>query len=119
MIKEEEAIEQLKLMKVFIGYDAESPLVKKMQSALDMGIKALEQTIWIPVSERSPKKNGNYLVTVEANDETASIKYQTVDHFGPKWLHDEKTRKVIAWRPLSETYAESEVKENGRSRISD
>lgn len=38
-----EAIEQLKLMKVFIGYDAENPLVKKMQSALDMGIKALEQ----------------------------------------------------------------------------
>lgn len=39
----EEAREQLELMKVFIGYDAENPLVKKMQSALDLAIKALEQ----------------------------------------------------------------------------
>lgn len=38
------AIDQLKHMKVFIGYDAESPIVKEMQSALDMAIKALEQT---------------------------------------------------------------------------
>ena len=39
----EEAIEQLKHMKVFIGYDAESPMVKEMQSALELAIKALEQ----------------------------------------------------------------------------
>ena len=38
-----EAIEQLKHMKVFIGYDAENPMVKEMQSALDLAIKALEQ----------------------------------------------------------------------------
>ena len=38
----DEAIEQLKHMKVFIGYDAESPIVKEMQSALDMATKALE-----------------------------------------------------------------------------
>jgi hypothetical protein len=38
-----EAREQLKHMKVFIGYDAESPMVKKMQLALDTAIKALEQ----------------------------------------------------------------------------
>lgn len=41
----EEAREQLKHMKVFIGYDAESPIVKKMQSALDMAIKALEREV--------------------------------------------------------------------------
>lgn len=78
------------------------------REALDMGIKALEQTRWIPCSEKQPKKNGNYHVTVEANDGTASIKYQTIDHYGPKWLHDDKMRKVIAWRPLPETYEESE-----------
>ena len=39
----EEAIEQLKHMKLFIGYDAENLMVKRMQSALDMAIKALEQ----------------------------------------------------------------------------
>jgi len=43
MTNEEEAIEQLNHMKVFIGYDAESPMVKEMQSALDIAIKALEQ----------------------------------------------------------------------------
>lgn len=59
---------------------------------------------WIPCSERLPEKNGNYLVTVESNDGTASIKFQTIDHWGPDWLHDEKKRKVIAWMPLPEPY---------------
>lgn len=31
--------------------------------ALDMAINALEQTAWIPCSERLPGKNGSYLVT--------------------------------------------------------
>lgn len=43
MTREEEAIEQLKHMKVFISYDTENPLVKRMQSSLDIAIKALEQ----------------------------------------------------------------------------
>ena len=43
MTNEEEAIEQLKHMKMFIGYDAENLMVKRMQSALDMAIKALEE----------------------------------------------------------------------------
>ena len=38
-----EAREQLNLMKVFIGYDVENPLVKRMQSAIDRAIKALKQ----------------------------------------------------------------------------
>lgn len=81
-------------------------------TAYDMAIKALKQTRWIPVSERLPEENGNYLVTVEANDGTASIKFQMVDHYGPEWLHEEKPRKVIAWMPLPEPYkAESEEEE--------
>lgn len=38
-----DAIEQLNHMNVFISYDTENPLVKRMQSALDMAIKAVEQ----------------------------------------------------------------------------
>ena len=69
---------------------------------------------WIPCSERLPEENGNYLVTVEANDGTASIKFQMVDHYGPKWLHEGKREKVIAWMPLPEPYkAESEENDDG------
>lgn len=73
-------------------------------------IELLEQTRWIPCNERLPEKNGNYLVTVESSDGTASIKYQTVEHYGPEWLHDKKTRKVIAWMPIPEPYKKA-VKE--------
>ncbi len=56
----EEAIKQLKLMKVFIGYDAENPLVKKMQSALDMGIKALEQQSTLDTRQRERQLEMEY-----------------------------------------------------------
>lgn len=39
----EEAIIQLNGMKLFIGYDKENELVRIMQEALDMGIKALRE----------------------------------------------------------------------------
>ena len=38
----EEAVEQVKLLKALTGYDKDNPIVQKMQSALDMAIKALE-----------------------------------------------------------------------------
>ena len=39
----EEAIEQIKILKAFTGYDEDSPIVQRIQEALDMAIKALEQ----------------------------------------------------------------------------
>lgn len=39
----EEAIEQIKILKAFIGYDEDNPIVQRIQEALDMVIKALEQ----------------------------------------------------------------------------
>lgn len=38
----EEAVEQVKLLKALTGYDKDNPIVQKMQTALDMAIKALE-----------------------------------------------------------------------------
>jgi len=134
MTKEEEAIEQLKLMKVFIGNDAENPLVKKMQSALDMGIKALEQTIWIPCSERLPEELEPVNITwVNHNPASyyADIKDKpfaaTGVYFNGQWYwwstlctdiltehsHNyddiiDDAIEVIAWQPLPETYEESE-----------
>ena len=74
----------------------------------------VEQTRWIPVSERLPEKNGNYLIQVNSSDGTAIITFMIVDHYNEDgtWLHcDNKTRKVIAWMPLPEPYkAESEEK---------
>lgn len=66
------------------------------------------QPRWFPVSERLPEKNGNYLVTIKTSDGTANITFQMVDHFGPGWLHEEKTRKVIAWMPLPKPYEPQE-----------
>lgn len=119
MTDEEEAIEQLKCMKVFIGYDAENPLVKRMQSALDIAIDALKQTRWIPVSERLPEKNGRYLVTRGLNacgamwNRTCIINYS--DLMGLKseriWWDGnvgksdfERIDDGIAWKPLPEPY---------------
>lgn len=59
---------------------------------------------WIPVSERLPEKNGNYLVTYEAFDRTARLRYEYVDHYGPAWLHESKHTKALAWMPLPEPY---------------
>ena len=59
---------------------------------------------WIPVHERSPEKNGNYLVTYESSDGTATLRYEAVDHYGPDWLHKTRHNKVVAWMPLPEPY---------------
>lgn len=75
---------------------------------LEVIIKALEKTRWISVSEVLPSENGNYLVTVASSDETATITYIGVDHYGPDWLHEDKHRTVTAWMSLPEPYRESE-----------
>ena len=68
----------------------------------DMAIKALEQEPrWIPVSEKLPEKNGEYLIT---GRQGAVNKRRYHDgHWYSNW-------SVIAWMPLPEPYkAESEV----------
>ena len=82
--------------------------------------KALKEQDWIPVTERNPNKNGNYLVTVRSWDETASIDFEDVDHCNADsyWLHyhdsanKKKGRRVIAWKAIEPYIGESNGKEN-------
>ena len=63
--------------------------------ALDTVIEAAEETRWIPVSERLPKKSGKYLVTVKNGNVYAG----TYDAFSGKFQC-----AVTAWRPLPKPY---------------
>jgi len=57
------------------------------------------QTRWIPVSERLPKDNASYLVTVKQGYIMIGI-----------WCgNPEYWENVVAWMPLPEPYKESEV----------
>lgn len=73
---------------------------------------------WIPVSERLPEENGNYLAFYRESDGTATLEFMMVDHCnaGGGWLHEESGKKsykkVIAWMLLPELYkAEIESKQ--------
>ena len=75
----------------------------------------LEQTEWIPVSERLPEESGNYLVTYCYQDK---IETQEAVYFEDedKWFDItdiEISLAVIAWMPKPEPYEpqESEVEE--------
>lgn len=69
---------------------------------------------WIPVSERLPEENGQYLVTVKNLTGYEQL-YNNVfecEFFEKDWIFKGwKDNKVIAWMPLPEPYkAESEEK---------
>lgn len=72
--------------------------------------KALEQTEWIPVSERLPEKHGCYLVTTKWKGSYSGDVYIETNMA----VYREKQKEwdcadVIAWKPLPEPYkAESE-----------
>lgn len=83
-----------------------------VEEALLMAIKALEQTSWIPVSERLPESDEQYhtfLVTDRKGKVTLSEFYLSIKDKKPYWSG---MIDVIAWMPLPEPYkAESEDKE--------
>lgn len=73
---------------------------KEILEAYDMAIEALEQTRWIPCSERLPKDEGEYLVTFKLSFMNF-IEVCTFNKAGwDKGGYDE----VIAWMPLPEVY---------------
>lgn len=74
--------------------------------ALKKAIKLLEQTQWIPVSERLPKKEDLYIVSVK-NDHDRRYSKTCWYHGEGNWF---ARQDVEAWMPLPEPYgAESEV----------
>jgi sigma54-dependent transcription regulator len=97
-----EAIEHLKNIIIFSfqdGYTAEA------REALRMAIKALEESRWIPVKEKKPKKDGSYLISGKWSDGKEAVgecEYLRDDgYFMTSWNFD-----VIAWKPLPEPYRE-------------
>ena len=107
----EEAINQLK--DFIILHRGEHGWDVSTLDALDMAVKSLEQTKWIPVSERLPKDKTYVLVTIAVSGRqphSRSSWYQTGafhNDNGDYWRADEP--EVVAWMPLSEPYkAESE-----------
>ena len=79
--------------------------------AVSMALKALEQTRWIPVSERLPEDDEEVLCFLESEEMAVLFRrnnwgqYEWVDGGFATGSYD-----VIAWIPLPEPYkAESEV----------
>lgn len=76
--------------------------------------KRLEQTDWIPVSERLPEKDGRFLTYIE-NPYDIQLSYVMVcDYIRQTWCPDDETASsnVVAWMPLPELYkTESEVQD--------
>jgi hypothetical protein len=77
--------------------------------AFDMAIEALEQTRWIPVSERLPKDEGEYLVTFKL----PFMNFIEVCTFNKAGWNKVGYDEVIAWMPLPSSYqgGESDAKQ--------
>lgn len=85
------------------------------------------QPRWIPVTERLPKENGMYLVTMtekaKAEElgfdldeiEVSKMRYNSngwqLPRHIPSWINEVVKDEVIAWMPLPEPYREEEQDE--------
>lgn len=89
--------------------------VTEYQAAKTKAIKALEQTRWIPCSERLPEENGQYLITVKYKPEAD---YENIYAEHGEWTdgqwdmfcfgHCGEVEDIIAWMPLPEPYKEDD-----------
>ncbi len=100
----EEAIDCLNIIRTWAKGDS-------FYECIDMAIAALEQSKWIPCSERLPEENGNYIVTgtwESGKLVVGECYFSTEDgYFNAHWCFD-----VAAWQPLPEPYkTESEGEE--------
>lgn len=88
----------------------------QQEQACKLAIKALEQTRWIPVSERLPQTDGVYIVTRRLfNKQVDTEPYYMVDacYFDGSntWHNDNRINHlrpfledIIAWMPLPQPY---------------
>jgi len=73
----------------------------ELNDALEMAIKALEQTRWIPCTERLPEQSGWYLVSLKnMNVQKAWYRAAPINQGGSYWRGSIK--RPIAWMPLPE-----------------
>ena len=71
-----------------------------------------EQTRWIPVSERLPEEDGQYLITVKykhVNDSYEDVYAEQGEWYDGRWDmfcfgHCGEVEEIIAWMPLPAPY---------------
>ena len=77
-----------------------------------IAIKAIEQTTWIPVSERIPEKGRQILCCNKYGSIfTSAVTYIKEDEYGHKLAYFGKHYEVIAWMPLPTPYEPQEESE--------
>ena len=124
----EEAIDYNKNLRMYMRLLDKNQLCKFSEEkyiAIDMAIKALEQTTWVPVSERLPEEYGEYLITwttsqskrlfigISEGEDTLEYDHEH-NRFKFEWLLDDYIKaypnvEVIAWMPLPEPFKMSEI----------
>ena len=90
---------------------SEYKFLQENYEALDMGNKALEQTMWIPCSERLPDYDTQVIITVLDDSGDNPYRYTTVGwRFYDAWISDNELvfGKVLAWKPIPEKPYEGE-----------
>jgi len=99
----DEALETLKYTRagLYCAVDG-NPTV--YADALEMAIKALEQTRWIPISERLPKGKQPILISLSWDNDIPEVRQGNIDDIN-YWKHYSHITS-IAWMPLPQPYRE-------------
>lgn len=103
-MKREEAIEQLRNLKKANFYP--STII-----ALDMAIKALEASAWIPAEDEPPKQKKTYWICTDSGYQ-CERRWTNVNPFWTDLTTDwhwcigdvPQYSEVVAWKPLPEPY---------------
>jgi len=106
MTREERIISKLNSLKEYYNNEDVDSYVGFDNEELDFIINLLEQTRWIPCSERLPEKDEVVLITNKWHEVDKAL-YIGNERFDIIINYLQK-EEVIAWMPLPEPYIESE-----------